>query len=174
MKKTIIFAALVAFNYVNAQTGSDTYALNMKTAKENAYAYVSKFENADVTINSKAIKNFSARYAKATNVQWSDLQKNGSVCRFYVEGILNKAFFNNAGVWTGTITTYEGVLLPDNIKEIVDANYPEYVITQVNELSKPRYRPVFVIQLQSLKFIKEISVTEDGDLQLMQEFEKQN
>ena len=174
MKKTIIIAALATFNYVNAQTGSSTYAVNMKTAKENAYAYFSKFENTDVTVNSKALKNFSSHYASATNVQWSNLEKNGSVCHFYLKGILNKAFYNSAGVWTGTITTYEEVLLPDNIKAIVDANYPEYVISLVNEINKPHYQSVFVIELQSLKFIKEIRITQDGELDVMQEFEKQN
>ncbi|MBS1975377.1 MAG: hypothetical protein JST13_13575, partial [Bacteroidetes bacterium] len=134
MKKIILLAAVAAFHYANAQSAPSAYAVNAKTVRQNAYDYFEKFGSSDVSVNSKALKTFSKSYAAATDAQWSVFDDNSSTCRFYVKGILHRAYYTSNGLWKGTLITYHEELLPENIREMVANDLPEYNITLVNEV----------------------------------------
>ncbi|HLK31172.1 MAG TPA: hypothetical protein VKT28_21510 [Puia sp.] len=173
MKKIIFIAALAAFSYANAQTES-IYAVNRKTALENANAYFNNFETTSDAVNAKALKNFSNHYASATNAQWSETKEKGMTCRFYIKGILNRAYYNADGSWAGTITSYSETLLPDNIKAMVNNLFPEYSITNVNEVNTSGNQTVFIVYVESMKHIKVLKLTADSDIEVQQELDKQN
>jgi len=174
MKKIIILAALAAFNYANAQTSLNSYAMNTKTLKENALAAMaSSNSDGSASVNSKALKNFAKNFKNATSAQWSDLKEKGSVCRFYEKGILNRAFYKANGSWLGTITSYEEALLPENIKASVNNYFPEYLITYVNEISMNGYEKVFIINAESIRHYKILRVTTDGEIEVEQDGDKQ-
>jgi hypothetical protein len=174
MKKIIILAAIAAFNYAHAQSTERVYAINTKTLKENALASMAaSSSDGSAAVNSKALKNFAKNFKEPSSAQWSDLKEQGSVCRFYEKGILHKAFYSANGSWLSTITSYEEALLPENIKAIINNSYPEYLITYVNEVSMKGYENVFIVNVESIRHLKVLKVTADGEIEVAQEGDKQ-
>ena len=173
MKKIILFAALAAFNYANAQTNAYSYAMNTKKLKENAIASIVNAEASVSAINAKALKNFSKHYVSAAGVQWYELKDKGVMCRFFQKGVLNKAYYNAKGSWVGTIASYEESLLPKNIRKSVNSFYPEYLIKLVDEINLSGYETVFAVHIESLKYLKVLRITTDCEMEVIQEMEKQ-
>ncbi|MBS1667378.1 MAG: hypothetical protein JST58_08380 [Bacteroidetes bacterium] len=174
MKKIIFFAAVMAFNYANAQIGSNTNVMNSKTEKNTEYNSPANNESSNEEVGSKVMKHFSNRYPNAINAQWSVHNNKTAVCRFYENDILHRVYYNTNGRWSGTVTTYQHFLLPENIKIMVSAMFPEYVIKLVKEVNKPNHHPVYVLHAQSLKYLKILRATDEEGIEVIQNFESSN
>jgi hypothetical protein len=124
-------------------------------------------------VNSKAEKKFNKMYQLATAVDWSALQDKSWVCRFNMENIFYKAYYDKIGQWLGTVSSYDGSKLNKTIKDQVKSAYYDYNIVFVNQINLTQDRVIYVVEIQNEKSIKKIRVASDEDeMEVIQEFEK--
>jgi hypothetical protein len=124
-------------------------------------------------VNSKAEENFTKAYQQATAVEWSALQDKSWVCRFSMNNIFYKAFYNRNGQWLGTVSGYDGNKLNKSISDQVKRTYDDYHIVFVNQINLAAYRIIYIVEIQNEKSIKKIRMANDEDeMEVIQEFEK--
>jgi hypothetical protein len=171
MKKIILFAAVIAFNYASAQMSSNSTVLNSKTQKQYGYDQSVNMEPSKSEVHAKAISHFTSNHPNASSAQWTALEDKSAVCRFYENENLQRAYYNPKGKWSGTISTYKHSLLPGNIKRMAEISYPEYVIKLVNEVKVPNLPSVYILHVESLKYFKLLRATNEDGIAVVQDFE---
>jgi hypothetical protein len=184
MKKTIIalaaiYISVVAFTYrVSAQgynnviafTDTKAFASSLPIA---AYFYDSSSSStvADLkTINSKAIKDFTAKFGAGLNEYWFKVS-DGFVSNFRVDGFLNRVYYDRKGRWQFTVKAYAENKLPTDIRAIVKSTYYDYKITMVEEV-RSTDRLVYIIHQEDPKHIMKLRIFEDGELDIMENFDR--
>jgi hypothetical protein len=124
-------------------------------------------------VNSKAEKNFSKSYQQATAVEWSALQDKSWVCRFNMNNIFYKAYYNGKGQWLGTVSSYDGSKLNKGIRDQIKSTYYDYKIGFVSEVNLSPDRIIYIVEIQDEKSIKKIRIASDEDeMEVVQEIEK--
>jgi len=121
--------------------------------------------------NLKAEKKFMQAYPYATRVEWSALKNKSRMCRFYIDNILNRAFYSNKGQWLGTVSSYDGGKLNKDISDKIRSAYFDYSIVFVNQIDMVNNKAIYIVEIQNQKSIKKIRFDND-EMEVIQEFEK--
>lgn len=122
-------------------------------------------------INSRAVRNFIRYYEGSSDAVWSQSKNGRIMCRFVVDDIVNRAFYDNKGNWQYTVAGYAEDKLPGEIKDMVKSVYYDYAITYVNEIDLPKNEKAYFVQVQNNARIKILRINA-GEMELFQEFSK--
>ena len=93
------------------------------------------------------------------------------MCTFFLNGTLNRSYYDINGRWQCTIATYQEPQLPKSIRQIVKQVYYDYAISYVNEISLAENRTVYVVQVQDEKKLKILRIADD-QMEVVEEIEK--
>lgn len=184
MKKTLIaLAALCTLiaaiaNSVSAQGTNNVIAFTDTKAFTKSLGSLVVLDDSVVatnlaelnTINTKAIKDFNSRFGTAVNERWYT-SADGFFSYFTTDGNTNRVYYDKKGHWQGTLKFYSENKLPRDIRAAVKSTYYDYTITIVEEV-QARDNMVYIIHLEDAKSIKNLKVSKDGEIEVMEEFTK--
>lgn len=187
MKKNFLIlaaTALVALLHVNdasAQNMSEVVAYHSAPAEFYTAVDLLTRDNADkllapVEINSRALKNFRRDYKDAVNEDWTSIENGGSkseggyVCRFTLNDVVERAFYDNRGNWKFTIAGYTDEKLAHEIHHIVKSTYYDYAINYVNEINFADGKKVYLVQIKDKNSLKIVRIG-DGQLDEIEDYE---
>jgi len=123
------------------------------------------------SINSKAAKDFSARFNSVNNAMWFSDQ-NGFVSYFVRDGFGNRAFYDKKGRWQYSLIFYGEDKLPKDLRAAIKSTYYDMSITLVEEV-QTNDGTGYVIHLEDKSNIKILKVNKDGEVATMQELTKE-
>ncbi len=107
MKKSIpfLFAAIVLASLAWGTSHAQGAINSLQTSPTNEDGVFSKSKNGiSGLVNSKAQRSFNKDYHQTSEVEWSTLPDNSVTCRFFLNGILHRAFYSAHGQWIATIS----------------------------------------------------------------------
>ena len=175
-----IMAASTIYAGTNAQsthnvstfTGSKTFIKSVQTIAALDLSFTFSGTNAldAKSINVKAIKDFKGRFDRAQNEKWFAIS-GGYMSSFNMDGYVDRAFYDKKGHWLSSLTLYGEHGLPKEIRSLVRGSYLDFTITLVEEVQIPE-NTVYIVHLEDQKHLKIVRVTTDGDMDVMQEFDK--
>ncbi|HEV3250281.1 MAG TPA: hypothetical protein VGZ71_04975, partial [Puia sp.] len=87
------------------------------------------------------------------------------------DDISDRVFYNKKGNWTFTVKSYNEGKLPRDIRAIVKSSYYDYTITLVEEVEGID-NLVYIIHMSDKTSIKNLRVTKDGEMDVLEEFTK--
>jgi hypothetical protein len=122
-------------------------------------------------VNVKAIKDFKSRYGRTLNEKWFTIP-GGFESYFQEEGFGDRAFYDKKGNWLSSLKMYGENQLPKDVRKQVKSTYFDYSITLVEEIQIPDHL-VYIVHLEDNKSIKIVRVNTDGDMDVMQDLDKQ-
>jgi hypothetical protein len=155
----------VAFNDVNFKSSVRNLAFLESPAFMGTYI-------PDATkVNTKAIKDFQARFNTANNNMWFE-DKAGFVSYFVQNGYGDRAFYDKKGHWEYSLIFYGEDRLPHDIRAAVKSVYYDFAITLVEEVQTPDAL-VYVVHLEDKSNLKIVKINRDGEMQTMQELTKE-
>jgi hypothetical protein len=123
------------------------------------------------TINTRAAKDFSARFNSVSNAMWFS-DKNGFVSYFVQDGFGNHVFYDKKGRWQYSLIFHSEDKLPKDLRAAVRSTYYDMAITLVEEV-QTNDGTGYVIYLEDKSNIKILKVNREGEIGIMQELEKQ-
>ena len=126
--------------------------------------------SAHTPVLEKATRNFSRDYKGAIAAEWQPLKEGGYVCRFTLDGIAKKAFYDKRGNWLSTVAGYTGSNMPKDVRRMVLSNYYDYSILYVHEVNVPRRPAIYMVQVRDQHTIKILRVA-DGEVDEVRELE---
>jgi hypothetical protein len=124
------------------------------------------------SVNLKAEKNFRKDYRHTNGAEWSILSDSSLVCRFFMNNILYRAFYNAYGRWMGSISSYDANKLEKVVYDKIKSTYYDSRIVFVNQIDRVNEKTVYIVEIQDEKSIKKLRVGDD-EMEIIQEFEKQ-
>ena len=122
------------------------------------------------TVNAKAVKDFRGRFSKITGEKWFTIP-DGFITYFKQEGLTTRVFYNRKGQWQYTLKFYHEDNLPGNIRKIVKSTYYDCAITIIEEV-EAHDNLVYIVHLEDKTSIKNVRVSKDGEMDVMEEFQK--
>ncbi|HEX4850097.1 MAG TPA: hypothetical protein VFV08_04780 [Puia sp.] len=187
MKKMILiltatlFVAIFHTNDANAQNISEAVAFHSAPAEFYTAVDLLTRDNGDkllapVEINTKALKNFRRDYKNAVNEDWTSIANSGGskteggyVCRFTLNDVTERAYYDNKGNWRFTIAGYSDEKLASDIHNSIKSTYYDYTITFVNEIDFAGGSKIYLVQISDKQNLKVVRVS-DGQLDVIEEF----
>jgi hypothetical protein len=122
-------------------------------------------------VNTKAIKDFQARFNTANNTMWFE-DKAGFVSYFIQNGYGDRAFYDKKGHWEYSLIFYSEDKLPHDVRAAVKSVYYDFAITLVEEVQTTDAL-VYVVHLEDKSDIKIVKINRDGEMETMQELTKE-
>jgi hypothetical protein len=186
MKKSLIalafgISSIVALsNCVFAQNSENPVAFNdsknFKASVRNlaaleSTAFMGTYIPDTKNISAKAIKDFQSRFNDAGNTLWF-ADNNGFVSYFVKNGYGDRAFYDKKGHWEYSLIFYGEDKLPHDIRATVKSTYYDLNITLVEEVQTTE-ATVYVVHLEDKSNIKILKVSQDGEMEVMQDFTKE-
>lgn len=186
MKKSILVLAATCLSaailpgHMNAQGITKQTGL-IGSQTENAPLQVGAFsyasfdpstaKAADVnTISLKAIKDFKGRFVNAKDEKWYTIN-GGFMTYFNQDGFGNRAFYDKKGHWTASMKFCSENKLPHDIRAVVKSTYYDFTITTIEVIEIPEHR-VYLVHLEDATKIKVVRVSEDGEMDTLEDFTK--
>lgn len=126
--------------------------------------------SAHTPVLEKATRNFFREYKGAVNTEWQPLKEGGYVCRFTLDGVSRKAFYDKRGNWLSTVAGYTEQQMPKDVRRVVLSNYYDYSILYVHEVKVPRKPAIYMVQVRDKNAIKILRVV-DGEVEEVRELE---
>jgi hypothetical protein len=186
--KKILFALIIGFtsfsafsNCVIAQKSLNPIAFNnAKNFKLSVRQLAIMETPADLgtyiadekNVNSKAVKDFQARFHQVSNTMWFADPKGGYVSYFIVNGYGDRAFYDKKGHWQYSLIFYGEDKLPKDIRGIVRSTYYDLAITLVEEVQTTEGM-AYVVHLEDKGNIKIVKLSDEGEMETMQELTKE-
>ena len=135
------------------------------TAMTLVFASCDKSDDVDASkVPQVVLDAFKAKY-NATLVQWE--KENGGLYKAEFrdeKGREVEAYFKKDGDWVKTETDLYLTDLPENIKSVVDTNWPDWAIDDVDFIELPDYN-FYLIELEKLNSRDlHIRITPDGTI----------
>jgi hypothetical protein len=124
------------------------------------------------TLSARAIKDFKSRFTKVTNESWGRSDK-GICVNFTNDGFSTLAYYDRRGHWLASMKTCGESQLPHFIRDVVKRTYYDFTITCVNIIEVPDHS-AYVVHLEDQKTFRIVRVTEDGEMDTLNEYVKQN
>jgi hypothetical protein len=131
-----------------------------------AAGVVKDFKN----INSKATDHFARKYKNAKEVKWSSLKNKCLMVHFFNDGIQTKIFYNKRGGQVAVIRYYTEDKLSNEVRHLVKANYCNYNILLVTEVTTGN-QTAYLVKIEDEMCSKTIRV-KNGGMEVMEEFVK--
>ena len=123
------------------------------------------------TISVRAIKDFRSRFTKVADEQWSQIDRG--FCAYCTkDGIKTRVYYDLRGHWQASLKYCDESQLPHFIRDVVKRTYYDFAITFVNIIEVPDHK-VYLVHLEDKKTLKIVRVNEEGEMDVMNEFEKQ-
>lgn len=186
MKKTVIaltigcisFSALAGSMYAQAN-GNVMAFTNTKAFKSSIHSVILReypvfrdsINSAELkNVSFRAIKDFKGRFSAATEEKWY-ATPSGYMTYFKLDGLGARVFYDKKGHWQASLTNFTEAGLPKDIRAIVKSTYYDYAITLVQKV-ETLSGGVFVVNLDDNKSIKIVRINKDGEMDILQEFEK--
>jgi hypothetical protein len=175
MKKSIqILLAVIAMTFLTWGTSHAQAAMNNPQAgstNEDGIFLKSGNEISGV-VNGKAERNFKKDYYKASGVEWSTLLDNSLMCRFFMNGILHRAFYSAHGQWIATVSSYNASKLDKGVYDKIKSVYYNSMIVYVNQVDRVNGKTSYVVEIHDEKSIKKLRVDDEG-MEIVEELVKQ-
>jgi hypothetical protein len=183
MKKSILVfvvgcvSAAILPTYLSAQDSTNQNSLaSTRSLSKSSPAAVSlpgmtAFDAAEAgAVSTKAIKDFSNRYAGVSTEKWCTTRE-GFIAYFQQNGIVSRAFYNKKGRWTASLRYASERQLPRDVRAQVKSVYYDYVITAIELVEIPEHM-VYLIHLEDAVSIKIVRISDEGNMDVYQEFSK--
>jgi hypothetical protein len=124
------------------------------------------------TISLRAIRDFRTRFAKVEDEKWARIEKG--FCAFCKkDGFEMRIYYNVRGGWQGNIKYCDETQLPHFIRDVVKRTYYDLAITSVNIIDVPDHT-VYLVHLEDKTTLKIVRVTEEGEMDVMEDYVKSN
>lgn len=120
--------------------------------------------------NSKALRDFQARFQKVENAQWFSDQ-NGFMSYFIKNGYGNRVFYDRKGHWQFSLMLYTEDQLPVDLRASVKAKYFDLAITLIEEV-QTNNGMVYIVHLEDKSNIKILRLSSDAEMEILQEMSK--
>ena len=121
-------------------------------------------------ISAKAMKDFQNRFSKIADAKWYTIS-DGFLSYFSVDGVTNRVYYDKKGRWQFNLKHYSEEKLPRDIRKVVKSTYFDYTITGIEEVES-HDNLVYIVHLEDPTSIKNVRVSKDGEMDVMQEFTK--
>jgi len=122
-------------------------------------------------INVKALKDFKTRFVNSGDATWFTA-KYGIVSYFTQDGYTNRIYYDKKGNWVYSLLTYTENKLDRGVRKAVRMNFYDEDITLVKELQTVSGL-VYFITLEDKSSIKILKINKEGEMEIMQEMQKQ-
>lgn len=122
------------------------------------------------TVNAKAVRDFRARFTAVMDEKWY-ISPDGYMSYFKLDNLGNWTFYNKKGRWQYTLKFYQEDKLPRDVRAIVKSAYYDYAITVVEEVETVNTH-AYIVHLEDKSGIKNVIVSPDGEMRIMDEFQK--
>jgi hypothetical protein len=122
------------------------------------------------TISLKAIRDFKDRFANVTDEKWYP-SGDGFVVYFTQDDFRNRVYYDKKGRWLYSMTCCDEKKLPRDVRGMVKRAYYDFAITLVQVIEIPGHI-AYLVHIEDATSFKIIRVTEDGDMDVYQEFTK--
>ena len=184
MKKTLIALAAtylfvaISMTSASAQGTNNVIAFTDTKAFTNSLEFLVFLDDSIIatsvsdlsTINAKAVKDFNSRFGKAANEKWYRTP-DGFLSYFTLDGTTNRVLYDKKGRWHYTVRFYDETKLDHNIRSIVKSTYYDYAITVIEEVQSDE-NLVYIIHLEDKDSFKNVRVSRDGEMDVLEEFQK--
>jgi hypothetical protein len=120
--------------------------------------------------NTKAIRDFQARFQKVENALWFSDQ-NGIMSYFVRNGYANRVFYDKKGHWQFSLIVYAEDQLPGDLRASVKAKYYDLAITLIEEVHT-NDGMVYIVHLEDKSNIKILRLSNDAEMEILQEMIK--
>jgi hypothetical protein len=117
--------------------------------------------------NSKAIRDFKARFQQVDNASWFSDQ-NGFMSYFIKNGYGNRVFYDKKGHWQYSLILYTEDQLPGDLRASVKARYYDLAITLIEEV-QTNDGMVYIVHLEDKSNIKILRLSKDAEMEILQE-----
>lgn len=145
-------------------------------AKDLAYNTKAKSRNmfvpqgtTSISVNAKAVKDFSKTYKQAANASWFEL-KDGYLAKFEKDGVITKVYYDSKGRSLGNIRSYFEHKLARDIRHQVKSSYYDHSIYYIHELNVGTHT-VYLVKLEGKNDWKTIRIV-DGEMEEAESFQK--
>lgn len=147
MKKILIaLVALIAITgTTNAQTSKRIYTIEPAN---------------EVSVESKAFKNFRRAYPGVSNEKWH-FADNHYFVSFALNNVKNKVVYNRDGNIDYTLRVSSEKMLPESIRSAIKSTYYDFNITNVQELTL-KSRVIYLTKITDGETWKTIRAAENG------------
>ncbi len=187
MKKTILALAVGCVSaamlptYAFAQaTGNQADMVSMQThiastpstaSSSDATSHGSSANTAGGgTVALKAIRDFKDRFTNVSDEKWY-ASSDGLVAYFTQDDFRNRAYYDKKGRWQYSLICCDEKKLPRDVRGMVKRAYYDFAITLVQLVEIPGHM-AYLVHIEDATSFKIIRVTEDGDMDVYQEFTK--
>ena len=169
-----ILLAVIAMTSLTCCTSYAQNAMNSQRATStNEDGVFLKSSNGILgVVNLKAEKSFQKDYHKTSGVEWSTLLDNSFMCRFFMNGILHRAFYSARGQWIATVSNYGAGKLDKVVYEKIKSVYYNSMIVYVNQVDRVNGKTIYVVEIHDEKSIKKLRVDDEG-MEIVEELAKQ-
>jgi hypothetical protein len=154
--------------YTDSKNSNST-ARNIASLENPAHVGVYVPDAKDV--NTKAVKDFQARFQNVSSTQWFSDQ-NGYLSYFMLNGFTARASYDLNGHWQYSLVCYNEDKLPRDIRAIVKSTYYDMSITVVEEIQVPA-NMFYIMHLEDKANIKIIKVSQQGEMESIDDLKKQ-
>ena len=108
------------------------------------------------------ITHFPAMLGNKSNIILTALPDQGILFNWIEDGRHYRSFFDKAGVWTGTVVSYDEAEMPEWVHRRTKNKYRRYAIRYVNEIRLPEHDVVYRVQLETADELVFTQVDEAG------------
>lgn len=117
-----------------------------------------------VNIPEKVKNAFEAKFSGANNIKWEKENKAEYEASFKLNGINMSANFDADGKWLETEKEIASAALPENVKVLLMATYPNAEIKSVEQIDTYNNNTKYEIALKTGLFPKEVIISEKGEI----------
>jgi hypothetical protein len=122
------------------------------------------------TVSLKAIRDFKDRFTNVTDEKWYP-SSDGFVVYFTQDDFRNRVYYDKKGRWQYSLICGSEKKLPRDVRAMVKRNYYDFTITLVQLVEIPGHM-AYLVHIEDATSIKIIRVTDEGDMDVYQEFTK--
>jgi hypothetical protein len=173
--KKIIFSILTISGMLlaNVSKGQTQYVALSGKSLDNHTSATSTSEGMKIlaTTNQKAYKNFVSHYSNITDISVTN-GKTVSIVVFKDANAMNRICYSKKGELLNTIRYYDATMLPQNVKDVIKAQYAGYSLFGVTEVTIDD-KTGYLVKIENDKFWKTVKVV-DGETEETEKFQKAN
>lgn len=150
-------------NNVPALTTKD----RLKAAKMEARASRQSYK---MTIaNFRAQESFQKNFKDITNVRW-EIQNDARFATFRKDDIKTTVAYNKRGAWTQTLNYMSAAQLPQNVRSLVQRDFPGDHLTFGVRVKQPGVE-LYIVQTETSKTLRQLAIC-DGSVEVIKELGK--
>lgn len=122
-----------------------------------------------VSINAKALKDFTKTYKHSSNASWFEL-RGGYLAKFEKDGVSTKVYYDNKGRLVGNIQSYFENKLDPDIRHQIKSNYYDHSIFYIQEVTVGNQK-AFLVKLEGKNDWKTVRLA-DNEMEEIESFQK--